>query len=126
MKKFAIYLLDKAVDNPKTSKVLTFVLSWVITWLVAKLGFDNGKDWSAQIASFSALAATGLVAEIRNWRVSQNVRTIQQLLPQPLPETGVANTATVNAVAQVVQDASMAQDGAYPPMPPARPATGEH
>lgn len=126
MKQFLNYVLDRAVENPKSAKILTFVFSWVITWLVAKLGFDNGKDWSAQIATFASLAATGLVAEIRNYRVSQNVRTIQQLLPQPLKENGVANTATVNAVAQVVQDAAMASDGAYPPMPPARPVSGEH
>jgi hypothetical protein len=102
-------LLTRLVDYPKTAKVLTFLLSWLITWIVAKFGFNNGEDWSAQISTAAALAATGIISELRNYLVSKNVKTIQALLPQPLKETGVANAATVAAVAEVVQAAGVQQ-----------------
>jgi hypothetical protein len=126
MKNYLFSLSVRIAEHPKAAKVLTAGLVWLLTWLSARFGFSNGPDWSAQIATAASIVAAWIVSEVRNYVTSRNVRTIQQMLPQPLKENGVANCATVAAVADVCQTAILATDGAYPPAPPARPVPGEH
>ena len=85
--------------------MLTAGIVWLISWVVAKTGFNNGADWSAQIATFAAVAA-GYVMEAIAAKVSaEGVKDIQRILPQPLKEDGLAGEQTIAAVTEVVQAA---------------------
>lgn len=89
---------------PRIKVAVTAFIVWLLTWLVAKFGFANGTDWSAQISTFAAFVA-GYIMEAIGGKIGTNgMKEIQTLVPQAIPVDGhVGNT--VAAVQQVVDAA---------------------